>query len=86
MFYTYILKSIKDKRLYIGATGDLRKRVKEHNSGAVRSTKGRIPFKLVYYEAYGAEEDAWKREHNLKLRTKALQQLMRRIEKSIASS
>jgi len=86
MFFAYILKSTKDQRLYIGATRDLRKRLKEHNSGGVRSTKSRIPFKLVYYEAYAAEEDAWHREHNLKLRAKTLQQLMRRIKKSIASS
>ena len=86
MFFTYILKSMKDKRLYIGATRDLRKRLKEHNSGGVPSTKTRTPLKLVYYEAYAAEEDAWHREHNLKLRARTLKQLMDRITKSIASS
>jgi len=35
MYYMYILKSSKDKRLYIGSTVDLKKRIKEHQSGKV---------------------------------------------------
>ena len=83
MFYTYIIKSIKDKKLYIGYTSNLRKRLKEHNSKLNKSTKPRVPFKLVYYEAYASEDDAIKREHNLKLRARALKQLTRRIRKSL---
>ncbi len=83
MFYTYILKSKKDGELYIGSTKDLRKRFKEHNSGMVFSTKLRRPFGIVYYEAYKSEKDARKRERNLKLRSRALAQLKKRIENSI---
>jgi putative endonuclease len=83
MFYTYILKSKKDNNLYIGSTTDLKRRFLEHNTGKVISTKSRAPFKLIYYEAYSAEEDARHREHNLKLRSKALTQLRKRIAKSI---
>jgi len=83
MFYVYILKSNKDNKLYIGYSNNLRKRVKEHNLGLVRATKARIPLHLVYYEAYTSKEDATKREHNLKLRAKALRQLMLRIKASI---
>jgi putative endonuclease len=54
----YILKSLKDNKLYIGSTSDLRKRFKEHNLGLAISTKFRRPFKLVYYEAYLSEQDA----------------------------
>ena len=64
----YVLKSSKDRELYIGSTGDLRKRLKEHNSGRVESTKRRIPFRLVYYEAYVSESEARQREQSLKLR------------------
>lgn len=85
MFFTYILKSVKDHKLYIGSTNDLRKRVKEHNSGLVRSTKYRLPVKLVYYEAYASEQDARHREHNLKLRGRAIRQLLLRIKHSLAS-
>jgi putative endonuclease len=82
----YILKSQKDGALYIGSTKDLGRRFKEHNSGLVRSTKSRTPFQLAYYEAYASEDDARHREHNLKLRAKALRQLRNRIAKSLASS
>lgn len=83
MFFVYILKSKKDSKLYIGCTNDLRKRFKEHNLGLVLSTKARKPFRLIYYEAYAAKQDAYKREHNLKLRAKALRQLIKRIESSL---
>ena len=83
MFFVYILKSKKDENLYIGYTNNLRKRLKEHNLGLVRSTKSRKPFYLVYYEAYSVKEEATKREHNLKLRAKALRQLKNRIKVSL---
>ena len=85
MFFVYIIKSLKDNNLYIGSTSDLKRRIKEHNSGLVESTKSRKPFKLVYFEGFANEEEARHREHNLKLRAKALAQLIRRIRKSIES-
>jgi len=60
--YVYILKSKKDERLYIGCTGDLKKRLQEHNRGDSFSTKGRRPFSLIYYEAYPNRKDAENRE------------------------
>ena len=83
MFYLYILKSKKDGELYIGSTKDLKKRLFLHNSGKVYSTKFRKPLELIYYEAYKAEEDARKREHNLKLRSRAFAQLTKRIQESL---
>jgi len=85
MFYAYILKSKKDGNLYFGYTSNLNKRLKEHNLGLVGSTKSRIPMYCVYYEAYASKEDATKREHNLKLRAKALRQLAIRISLSLKS-
>lgn len=82
MFYVYILKSKKDNNLYIGSTNDLKRRINEHNAGLVFSTKPRIPFELVYYEAYKSESDARKREKNLKLRSRAFAQLKKRIKES----
>lgn len=69
--------------MYIGSINDLRKRLVLHNSGKIYSTKLRKPFDLIYYEAYRAENDARKREHNLKLRSRAFAQLMKRIQKSL---
>ena len=66
MFYTYVLKSIKDKKLYIGFTEDIDKRLKEHNSGNVKSTLVRRPLKLVYLEACLNKDKAIKREKYFK--------------------
>ncbi|MCK4526863.1 GIY-YIG nuclease family protein [candidate division WOR-3 bacterium] len=66
MYYTYVIRSRKDGRLYTGSTCDLRKRLKDHNDGKVRSTKGRRPFDLIYYEACINEQDARAREKYLK--------------------
>ena len=66
MYYTYVIQSEKDKRFYTGFTNDLRKRLSEHNSGKVASTKNRGTFLLVYYEACLNEQDATAREKYLK--------------------
>lgn len=83
MFYLYVLKSVKDGNLYIGSTNNLRKRFNLHNEGKVFSTKMRASFELIYYEAYKSENDARKRETNLKLRSRAFAQLKKRIESSL---
>ena len=66
MFYTYVLQSTKDKKLYTGFTNNLRKRLMEHNKNLVLSTKGRGPFHLIYYEACMNKFDAAQREQYLK--------------------
>jgi putative endonuclease len=66
MFYTYVLKSRIDNKLYVGFCKDLKRRFKEHNLGRVESTKKRIPFDLVYYEACLLERKAIKREKYFK--------------------
>ena len=66
MFYTYVIKSKKDGKNYIGFTKDLRKRFNEHSANKVYSTKGRGPFELIYYEACLASQDASAREKYLK--------------------
>lgn len=83
MYYLYILKSKKDGDLYIGSTKDLRRRLSDHNSGKVPSTKHRKPFELRYYESYFNENDARRREMAMKKDGKALAQLKRRIHESL---
>jgi putative endonuclease len=65
-YYTYVLKSLKDNKLYIGWTNDLRRRLKSHNFGKVTSTKNRLPLKLIYFEGCLEKEKAIKREKTLK--------------------
>jgi putative endonuclease len=49
MWYVYILKSSVDNKLYVGSTNDIKRRLAEHNSGKVDSTKPRMPLTLVSY-------------------------------------
>ena len=62
MFYVYVLYSLKDFRLYIGYTSNLRRRFREHENGLVKSTKKRRLFQLLYYEAYICKINAERRE------------------------
>jgi putative endonuclease len=62
MFYTYILKSESTSTFYYGHTHDLKGRLKIHNAGKVRSTKGKRPWKIHYFEAYNTKGEAIKRE------------------------
>lgn len=48
-FYVYVLRSLSDQGFYIGSTRDLKTRLRLHNGGAVRSTRPRRPFDLIFY-------------------------------------
>ena len=65
-YYVYVLLSEKDGNFYTGYTNDIKRRLDEHNSGKVYSTKLRLPVKLVYYEGCLNQQDATKREKYLK--------------------
>ncbi len=66
-YWVYILASKRRGTLYVGVTGDLRKRVWEHRSKAVEGfTRTYDVDKLVYYEMYNSVEDAIARETGLK--------------------
>jgi len=62
VYYAYILKSLKDSKYYYGSTENLKIRLKVHNSGKVRATRARIPFRLHYYEGFATRSEAVKRE------------------------
>jgi len=66
MHYVYLLMSEVDGNFYTGSTVNLKRRLDEHNSGRVKSTKHRTPLTLVYYEACLNETDARNRERYLK--------------------
>lgn len=66
MFYTYVLLSEKDGKLYAGFTKNLKLRFEQHQQGKIKSTKQRRPFKLIYYEACLTQQDATKREKYFK--------------------
>jgi len=66
MYWIYFLYSKKKKNTYVGCTGNLEKRLKEHQDGLVDSTKSRRPIKLIYKEEYENLSLARKREKYLK--------------------
>lgn len=63
MFYTYVLRSKKNGRFYVGSTDNLKRRFSEHNTGiGGRYTKNNRLFELVFYEAYQTYDLAKKSE------------------------
>jgi len=66
LMFAYILRSIKDGTYYYGSTKDLESRLKEHNNGKVKYTKGHRPYKLHYLEEFSARKEAFERERFFK--------------------
>ena len=66
MFFVYVLKSLKDNKLYIGMTENVEARLIRHNQGKVPSTKYRRPLQLLHTEEYPNRQQARKREKFLK--------------------
>jgi len=79
MYYVYILSSKKDLKFYIGFTTNLERRIEEHRTGQVQSTRVRRPLRLVMYEAYLKEADARAREKFFKT-TKGKVQLRKQLK------
>ena len=65
MFYVYILQCA-DGDLYTGFTSRLDLRMGQHRAGKVRSTRRRLPVRLIFFEAYLMRSDAERREEYLK--------------------
>jgi putative endonuclease len=66
MFFTYVLKSERDTRFYIGHTNNLKDRVVRHNEGRVPATRNRRPLQLVYFEEFNTRGEAVQRERYFK--------------------
>ncbi|MDD5070981.1 MAG: GIY-YIG nuclease family protein [Candidatus Omnitrophica bacterium] len=65
-YYVYVLKSAKDGSLYIGMSKDPQRRLKEHNLGYSKYTKGHRPYNFLYKEGYPNRLEARDREKYLK--------------------
>jgi len=66
MYYNYIIQNTRDKSIYKGSTGDLKSRLKNHNSGKVKTTSGKSPHKLIWYCAFADKKKAYDFEKYLK--------------------
>jgi putative endonuclease len=62
MPWMYILLC-SDKSYYVGSTGDLERRVSQHQGGeGGKYTSRRLPVKLVYAEEFSRIDEAFRRE------------------------
>jgi putative endonuclease len=66
MWTVYVLRSLKNGRLYTGSTNNLARRLAEHARGQTRYTRQAGPFELVHEERYPTEPEARRRERYLK--------------------
>jgi putative endonuclease len=52
MIYLYVLRSYVNGDLYVGICKDISNRLREHNAGKNRYTKGLRPWVLVHQETF----------------------------------
>ncbi|MFN8154869.1 MAG: GIY-YIG nuclease family protein [Bacteroidia bacterium] len=62
----YVLKSEKNGELYVGIAYDETNRLREHNAGKNRYTKGLRPWKIIHCENFPDWKSARVREKYLK--------------------
>jgi len=66
MYSVYIIYNVVTKKFYVGFTSNIEDRIKHHNSGATRSTRGKGYWEVVYQEHFEEKRDAWLREKQIK--------------------
>ena len=65
-YFVYILKSSINNDIYIGSTENIEKRLKSHNLGKVKSTKGYRPWILLEVQKFETRIKAMMQEKFLK--------------------
>jgi putative endonuclease len=65
-YFVYIIRSLKSGICYVGMANNAQNRLKEHNAGKSKFTKGHVPFELIYSEGPFETAEARKREKYLK--------------------
>jgi putative endonuclease len=66
MYYVYAIKSTNYNRIYVGMSSSIEKRLAEHNSGKSKYTSFYRPWFLFYSESFETQQEARKREVQLK--------------------
>ncbi|HPA35223.1 MAG TPA: GIY-YIG nuclease family protein [Chitinophagales bacterium] len=66
MYYVYILESLLDGDFYKGYTSDYIKRLEQHNNGESDFTKTKMPWRLVFLQAFETKKEALIQEKKLK--------------------
>ncbi len=65
-FYFYVLCSETTGHFYVGHTGNLSRRIFEHNHNRTPSTRNRGPWTLFYSEEFSTRSGAARREREVK--------------------
>ena len=66
MFHTYVLRSQRTGRYYIGSTDNLEQRLIYHNTNKTRYTRGKGPWYLAWSELHSSRSEVVKREREIK--------------------
>ncbi|MBI3589324.1 MAG: GIY-YIG nuclease family protein [Candidatus Liptonbacteria bacterium] len=66
MYFVYIIRSEKDGSYYTGLTGDLERRIREHNKSDTKTTRSKKPWRVIYSERCKTRQKAREREKFLK--------------------
>ena len=69
MVTVYVIESLTDQTWYTGMAKEVSNRLKEHNAGKNRFTKGHRPWKVIYTSTFPDWGDA--RVHEKYLKTAA---------------
>lgn len=66
MYHVYVLQSAKTGRFYVGSTGNIEDRIRDHNSGLSKATRHGIPWHLIHKEEFPTRAEAARRERYYK--------------------
>ena len=66
MVHLYVIESLTDQIWYTGIAKNITNRLKEHNAGKNRFTKGHRPWKIIYSEEHPDWQSARQREKYMK--------------------
>jgi len=82
IYWTYILKSFKDRGYYIGSTEILGDRLERHFAGRSKATMRRRALKLVYKKSFSTRSAAIRFEREIK-RQKSKEYIKNLIKNSL---
>ncbi len=80
MYYVYIIQNTDSKKLYVGYTTDLNRRLSEHNNGKKFTTSKNGKWIIIYVEAYKSENNVRTREYRIKHNGNTKKELFKRIK------
>ncbi len=68
LWYVYALYNRSNHKIYIGQTGDLKRRIEEHNQKVGNHFTARVPghWEVIYKEQLETKTEALRREKQLK--------------------